>query len=105
MLAESRVLRLAEQVARFKTDTLKNQLEQSKTQISVDSAIPNCWLTTRVLLTTLSRLPGRIYLDRSNVPSPLAEEFEKVVLKISPERPLVLTSKNSVDAAVRLHVG
>jgi hypothetical protein len=105
MLAESRVLRLAEQVAGSKTDALKNQLERSKIQISVDSTVPNSSLTTRVLLTTLSRLPGRIYLDASTVPNPLAKEFEKVVFKIRPERPLVLTSENSVDGAIHLHIG
>src|SRR5882724_6048652 len=105
MLAESRMLRLAEQVAGSKTDALKNQLERSKIQISVDSTVPNSSLTTRVLLTTLSRLPGRIYLDASTVPNPLAKEFEKVVFNIRPERPLILTSENSVDGAIHLHIG
>jgi hypothetical protein len=106
MLGESRVLKLAEQVAGFKSDTLRSQLEQTRVQISVDPTIPNCWLTTRVLLTTLSRLPGRIYLDPRTVPGPLANELEKVVFEIRPERPLIFAAANNlVDRALHLHIG
>jgi hypothetical protein len=99
----SRALRLAAGASDRGESDLERVLDSARVVVSADPKLPGGLLTTRVLLTTLRRLPGHIVLERDGLPKGVVDAMAEAVYAIDPERPLVVGSSST--ATVRLHVG
>lgn len=106
MLAEhSRALLFAEGATGRTPSELERRLDDSLVVISMDSTMPMSTLATRVVLTTLRRGPGELYLSRDGVPSAVVHELEAAVSAVDPDRPLHVTRRLRREASSLLHVG
>jgi len=101
----SRALRLAERAAGRDASELERQLEEGTVLVGADGSLPGSDLAARVLLPTLRRLPGRLVLDRGNLPAHVVDRLVEAVVAIDPERGLEVVDGLAGRAGVRLHVG
>ncbi len=101
----SRAVRLAEGATGGETSELERRLEGSTVLVGVDPSLPGAHLTMRVLLTTLRRLPGRLILDRSDLPSSSVDHLQEAVAAVDPDQGLEVVRGTAIDATVRLRVG
>jgi hypothetical protein len=102
-LEHSRAVRLAAGASGRRESELEHALEASSVVVSADAAMPGALLTTRVLLTTLRRLPGQLVLERDGLPKAAVDLLAETVSAIDPERPLKIG--HAVEPTVRLHIG
>lgn len=102
-LEHSRTLLLGTAASGRDEGALESALESSRVVVSLEPGLPAAPLTTRVLLTTLRRLPGRLVLEPQGLPVGLVDELAAAVAAIDPERPLEVGRAR--EATVRLHVG
>jgi hypothetical protein len=102
-LEHSRAIRLAAGASGRRESELERALESSSVVVSADAAMPGALLTTRVLLTTLRRLPGQLVLERDGLPKAAVDLLAETVLAIDPERPLKIG--RALEPTVRLHIG
>lgn len=105
MLEHSRSLLLAAAVVGVPPSALEQRLEGSTVVVSLDPALPLGLLTTRVLLTTLRRGPGRLALERDGLPGREAERLEVAANAVDFSRPLHVGRLADDDRAVHIHVG
>lgn len=99
----SRALLLGAGVSGRDQSALEAALERSVVVVSLDADLPGAPLTTRVLLTTLRRLPGKLVLDRDGLSVGLVDELAAAVFVVDPERPLITDREGA--PTVHLHVG
>src|ERR1035437_7392888 len=102
-LEHSRGVRLAAGASGRTESELEHVLAASHVAVSVDSTLPGAFLTARVLLTTLRRLPGELSLETTGLNPKLVEELEAAVTAVDPDRPLIFGRR--AEPSVRLHVG
>lgn len=100
----SRGLLLATRVSRERAN-LAETLETSSVCVSLDPDLPASLLTTRVLLTTLRRGPGRLLLCRSGLSGKDVDGLVNSVQAVDPDRPLQVVDGAGNNATVQLHVG
>ena len=104
----SRPLKLTAGVSGDTASDLEAHLDDVNVVVSVDPTIPLSVLTTRVLLTTLRRGLGQLYLLEDEGLSELEIAFiATAVDAIDPERPLHVIGPNDSlsSSAIRVHVG
>lgn len=105
LVEHSRTLLLAEHASGLAPSRLQQRLEASTVVVSVDAAMPQSVLTTRVLLTTLRRGLGHLVLIPDGLAPATVEALEVAVAAIDPDRPLRVGRQSTDEKAVRLHVG
>lgn len=103
VVEHSRAVRLAANASGRGESELERALDASCVSVSADASLPGALLTTRVLLTTLRRLPGQLVLDPGELPGSVVDEVAEAVAAIDPERPLKVG--RATTPTVRLHVG
>lgn len=99
----SRALRLGASASGRRESELERALESSRVVVSLDPTLPGALLTTRVLLTTLRRLPGQLVLERDGLAAGSVDELVAAVNAVDGSRPLIVGRRT--DATARLHVG
>lgn len=106
-LEHSRSTRFAEAVSRKKRGDLEQHLDSTTVVLSVDSEMPHAILTSRVLLTTLRRGPGKLILVHDGTRPGFIAEMEELTAAIDPQRPLriIPESKPIPQEAIQVHVG
>ncbi len=95
----SRSLRLAEGVTRRPESELLAELERSHVHLTVDAGHPGDAVAAELLLSTLRRLPCRLSLDPTDLPTDAIRRTESIVGAIAPNRPLKVESDCAVRAA------
>jgi hypothetical protein len=103
-IEHSRALRLAATVTGLDEPTLRARQEQALVFVSLDPTLAGVPLAARTLLSTLRRLPGRLALGSTGLPSSFVDEVVATTLAIDPSRPLALDQGES-EATVRVHLG
>jgi ThiF family protein len=104
-IEHSRALLLASRISGLDERTLEQRQEESLVTVRVDPGIAGAALAGRVILTTLRRLPGRLALDRTGLPSTTVAALDSAVATIDPRRPLEVIEAPAADAKVRIQVG
>jgi hypothetical protein len=103
----SRASRLGAAVSRLNESSLAGRLEGARTQLSIDLSVAGAADVARVLVATLRRQPGEIYVDpngagRAPAAAELAEELREIAAAIDPQRPLVIGRTDKPTAAAHL---
>jgi hypothetical protein len=101
----SRALLTAANATDLDQRTLKERQERSLTTVRLTPELTGAWLTARVLLMTLRRLPGKLALDRTGLPEHLISELVDAVASIDSTRPLAVIDGPTTDASVQLDIG
>lgn len=101
----SRPLRLGEGVANEPASELERRLARTRIAVSVEGEFPGAALTTRVLLSTLRRLPGSLVLQTTSLDNDQVSRISAAVAAVDPSRPLELGADHDARADIRVHVG
>lgn len=101
-LRHSRASRLGAAVSGATQSALATRLEGARTQLSVDPAIAGAKDLARVLVSTLRRQPGQIFLDPDGIQS-FADELQVLAAAVDPQRSLVVG--RTPDPTCALHIG
>lgn len=101
----SRALLLAVNASALDEHSLRERQEAAVTSLRLDPSLPGALLTARVLLVTLRRLPGKLVLDRTNLPVQLVDELVNAVAAIDSTRPLEVIDAPAAEATVQLDIG
>lgn len=99
----SRVTRLAARVSDSTESALRQRLASSEVQLSIEPELPGAAALARVLVSTLRRQPGEIYLDTAGVHEQFVREIEAMCSAIDPAHPLKRGRASNPHAS--LHVG
>lgn len=102
-LEHSRPVRLAAGASGQGESELERALDAARVVVSAEPDLPGALLTTRVLLTTLRRLPGELVLEHDGLARDAVDEIAAAVSAVDPERPLIVAKAR--EATARLHVG
>jgi hypothetical protein len=103
-LEHSRALRLAAGVSAGDERSLLARQEAALVTVRFDPRLPMAALTARVLLTTLRRLPGRLALDASGLPTKLVTELVVAVAAVDSRRPLDVVDGRAPGTTVGLDI-
>jgi hypothetical protein len=106
-IEHSRSIKFAEAVSRKRRGDLEHHLDSTTVALTVDSAMPQALLTSRVLLTTLRRGPGKLILVHDGTLPGFIAQMEELTAAIDPQRPLriIRESEPTPAEAIRVHVG
>lgn len=99
----SRALLFGERITAAAGD-LRSQLENSNIAVGVDSSLPGALPTLRILLQTLRRLPGVLWLERSTLDCATIEGLTKETQDIDPSNPIRVVDVVPDFATVRVAV-
>jgi hypothetical protein len=107
-LRHTRASRLGAAVSGASESGLAARLEGARTQLSVDLAVAGAADVARILVSTLRRQPGAIYVDPYGAglgsrTEELAKELRELAAAIDPQRPLIIGRGEKPTATV--HIG
>ena len=100
----SRLNRLGASAAGISEADLEERLENGGVHITVDPALAGAMLTTRVMVTTLRRMPGRLTLDATGLADQAIAELVAAADAIDPRRGLRVDA-GITEGVQQLHVG
>jgi hypothetical protein len=101
-LRHSRASRLGAAVSGTTEQTLALRLESARTQLTIERSIPGAEAMARVLVSTLRRQPGELFLDTDG-PGAFVDELQALAAAIDPLRPLIVGRTG--EPTSELHIG
>lgn len=104
-IEHSRALKLGSSATGVSVEMLKQRLEHALITIRVAPGLPGALLAARVLLTTLSRLPGELALDRTGLTQSQVDELRSAAHNIDSTRPLRIVDGAPPDSAINILLG
>jgi molybdopterin/thiamine biosynthesis adenylyltransferase len=99
----SRATRLAARASDSTESALEQRLSSTDIQLSLEPQLPGAGAVARVLISTLRRQPGEIYLDTAGIEEEFVREIEAICRAIDPAHPL--RRGRVANPSASLHVG
>jgi hypothetical protein len=104
-IEHSRAMRFTGPVSEVGEGVLHDHMDVSTVAVSVDYGLPGSLLSARTLLATLRRMPCRLLLDPTGLPSDVVDELVTRICEIDPERGMIVQKLGDIDVTCHLHVG